>query len=49
MGMTVQQMPWTYLEVVSLFPASVARDTPGVNSAHLDRNADGLGCGAGDS
>lgn len=49
MGMTVQQMPWTCLEIVSLLPTGVARDPPGVNSAHLDRNADGLGCGAGDS
>ena len=49
MGMTVQQMPWTCLEVVSLFPTGPVRDPPGVNSAHLDRNADGLGCGAGDS
>jgi len=26
----------------------VARNTLGVNSAHLERNADGLGCRAGD-
>ena len=35
-------------KVVSLLPTGVGRDPPGVKSAHLERNADGLGCRAGD-
>ena len=48
MGMTEQEHPWTCAEVRVLLPLGISVSNKGVDPIGLDRNKDGIACGAGD-